>query len=311
MVAEAPAPRSAVQRGATPGVRPRRQREEELLVWPDLVFVEFIAALVFTLTFALLAILINAPLQDRANPANTPNPSKAPWYFLNLQELLIHMHPALAGVIVPTVFLVALAAVPYFDTSNEEQGRWLKTPRAWPNMLIGLAVGTIGTWALIVYDSAKHVVLYERATLQSRGFDAFPPFLADEPLRTWPEGLNWLRSARNLQTDIAWPSELTGVPLGETFVRTDLLGLPRGSIRWNVPAWIVEQAIPIGLMIGLPVLLSLVAWRTGLAKTRRDHMILLFSGWVASWLVLTIAGTYFRGAGLELLWPWDVKPAES
>ena len=312
MVADAPpTARAAAQRGAIPSARPRRQREEELLVWPDLVFVEFIAALIFTLTFVALAILINAPLQDRANPANTPNPSKAPWYFLNLQELLIHMHPALAGVIVPTLFLLVLAAVPYFDVSPEEQGRWLRTPRAWPNLIVGLIVGTVGTWALIIYDSAKHVVVYERATFDRNAFDAFPPFLADAPVRSWPESLNWLQSVRALQTDINWPDDLTGIPLGETFMRTDLLGLPRGSIKWNFPAWIVEQAIPIGLMLGLPILLSLVAWRVGLAKTRRDHMILLFSGWVAAFLVLTISGTYFRGAGLELLWAWDVKPAES
>ena len=91
----------AAAQSPTVRARSRRQREEELLVWPDLVFIEFIAALLFTLTFTALSILINAPLQDRANPATTPNPSKAPWYFLNLQELLLHMHPALAGVIVP------------------------------------------------------------------------------------------------------------------------------------------------------------------------------------------------------------------
>ena len=73
----------------------------------------------------------------------------------------------------------------------------------------------------------------------------------------------------------------------------------------------MEQAIPINLMLGLPILLSIVAWRVGLAQTRRDHMILIFSGWVGAYLVLTIAGTYFRGEGLELLFPWDVKPAES
>ena len=311
MVAEAPAPASSRQRGAMPSVRPRRQREEELLVWPDLVFVEFIAALIFTLTFVALAILINAPLQDRANPANTPNPSKAPWYFLNLQELLIHMHPALAGVIVPTVFLVLLAAIPYYDNSNEEQGRWLATPRAWPNLIVGMVVGFVGTWVLIVYDSSKHVVLYERFSVASEAFRVWPPFMAEENVRTWPETLNWLKSVRALQTDINWHNDLTGVPIGETFIRTDLLGLPRGSVRWNIPAWIVEQAIPIGIMVGLPILLSLVAWRIGLARTKRDHMILLISGWFASWLVLTIAGTYFRGAGLELLWPWDVYPAES
>jgi menaquinol-cytochrome c reductase cytochrome b/c subunit len=63
------------------------------------------------------AILINAPLAEIANPTVTPNPSKAPWYFLNLQELLLHMHPSLAGVIVPTVALVAIAAIPFIDRS--------------------------------------------------------------------------------------------------------------------------------------------------------------------------------------------------
>ena len=311
MVVEAPARGPSASRGAVPSTRPRRQREEELLVWPDLVFVEFIAALIFTITFIALAILINAPLQDRANPANTPNPSKAPWYFLNLQELLLHMHPALAGVVVPTVFLVVLAAVPFFDTSNEAQGQWLRTPRAWPNLVVGLIVGTVGTWVLIIFNSGKHVVTYERFTFDRDSFDEFPPLLASAPIREWPENLDWLRSVRAFQTEVDWPRDLETIPLGETFVRTDLLGLPRGSLEWDFPAWIVEQAIPINLMLGLPILLSVVAWRTGLAQTKRDHMILLFSGWVGAYLVLTISGTYFRGEGLELLWPWDVKPAES
>src|SRR6202163_214200 len=107
--------------------RPRRERDEEVLVWPDLVFVEFIAALLFTLALVALSFAANAPLQDHANPNHTPNPSKAPWYFLNLQELLLHMEPSLAGVIVPTVFLILLAAVPYYDRSKEGQGSWFAT----------------------------------------------------------------------------------------------------------------------------------------------------------------------------------------
>ena len=75
-------------------VRPRREREEELLVWPDLVFVEFICAVLFTLSFTAMSAVVNAPLINRANADITPNPSKAPWYFLNLQELLLHMNPA-------------------------------------------------------------------------------------------------------------------------------------------------------------------------------------------------------------------------
>ena len=111
-------------------VRPRREREEELLVWPDLVFVEFICAVLFTLSFTVMSAVVNAPLINRANADITPNPSKAPWYFLNLQELLLHMNPALAGVVVPTVFLIVLAAVPYIDRSTEGQGTWFGTLNA-------------------------------------------------------------------------------------------------------------------------------------------------------------------------------------
>ncbi len=101
--------------GRAPGAarpRPKREREEEVLVWPDLVFVEFISAVLFTITFLLLSVFINAPLLNRANPDVTPNPSKAPWYFLNLQELLLHMDKAWAGVLLPTIALGLLRRHP-------------------------------------------------------------------------------------------------------------------------------------------------------------------------------------------------------
>src|SRR5437667_6097278 len=111
--------------GRAPGAgrpRPKREREEEVLVWPYLVFVEFIAAVLFTITFVILSVLINAPLLNRANTDVTPNPSKAPWYFLNLQELLLHMDKAWAGVLLPTIALGFFAAIPYLDRSREAQG---------------------------------------------------------------------------------------------------------------------------------------------------------------------------------------------
>ncbi len=277
--------------------RARRQREEELLVWPDLVFIEFIAALLFGLTFTILGILINAPLQDRANPANTPNPSKAPWYFLNLQELLLHMHPALAGVIVPTIALIALGAIPYFDSDNDRQGEWLSTPKAWTLFWIGTIVGTVGTLLLILWDGSKHVVIWARLT----GNEA-----AD-----WPEKLNWMRSGRALQNDIAWPDWMLDIPLGSKVLRTDLIGLPAIDLDVNLPAVLIEQMIPTSMMIGLPVLLSAVLWKMGIAHTRRDHMIVQFAGFIAVFLTLTIIGTFFRGLGMELFWFWDVSPAES
>ena len=145
-------------------VRPRREREEELLVWPDLVFVEFICAVLFTFSFTIISALVNAPLINRANPDQTPNPSKAPWYFLNLQELLLHMNPALAGVVVPTVLLIVLAAVPYLDRGREGQGVWFGTPKAVAISIWSGVFALFGTVTLILLDSGKHAEWYEKIT---------------------------------------------------------------------------------------------------------------------------------------------------
>ena len=151
-IAERPAPQA--RSGGDFERRPRRERDEEVLVWPDLVFVEFICAVLFTITLTILSTAISGPLLGKANGDATPNPSKAPWYFLNLQELLLHMHPALAGVVVPTIFLIVLAAMPYFDRSNEGQGVWFGTPRAGLLTAVGATVGAVGSLLLILYDGS-------------------------------------------------------------------------------------------------------------------------------------------------------------
>ena len=97
--------------------RPTDLAEDEVMVWPSLVVVEAVCATVFLGLLTLLSIFVSAPLTEHANTNATPNPSKAPWYFLNLQELLLHMDAGLAGVIVPTLALVGIAAIPYIDRS--------------------------------------------------------------------------------------------------------------------------------------------------------------------------------------------------
>lgn len=97
--------------------RPTDLAEDEVMVWPSLVVVEAVSAVVFLGILTLLSITVNAPLLERANPNQTPNPSKAPWYFLNLQEMLLHMDAGLAGVIIPTIALGGIAAIPYLDRS--------------------------------------------------------------------------------------------------------------------------------------------------------------------------------------------------
>jgi cytochrome b6-f complex iron-sulfur subunit len=98
---------------------------------------------------------MNAPLLDQANADVTPNPSKAPWYLLNLQELLLHMNAAMAGVIVPTIWLIILGAFPYFDRDSDGQGSWFGTEGAVKLTIVSGLVGIVGTWALILWDSGK------------------------------------------------------------------------------------------------------------------------------------------------------------
>jgi hypothetical protein len=93
----------------------RAEPVDKVHVWPHLLVVEFVAALVMTAFLLLFAIFVNAPLQPIANINRTPNPSKAPWYFLGLQELLTMFHPMVAGVTIPGLGLIALILAPYSD----------------------------------------------------------------------------------------------------------------------------------------------------------------------------------------------------
>ncbi len=88
---------------------------DKVNVWPHLLVVEFAAALAMTAFLTIFSILVNAPLLQLANPNLTPNPSKAPWYFLGLQEMLTMFHPMVAGVTIPGIALGVLGAAGYID----------------------------------------------------------------------------------------------------------------------------------------------------------------------------------------------------
>ena len=96
--------------------------KDPVLVWPDLVYGEFIAMIVCTILLIVWSIVLTAPLEQPANPAVSPNPSKAPWYFLGLQEMLVYFDPWIAGVVFPTVILIGIMAIPYLDTNKKGCG---------------------------------------------------------------------------------------------------------------------------------------------------------------------------------------------
>ncbi len=95
---------------------------DKVQVWPYLVRVEFLATLLVMALLTIWSIGINAPLEEPANPSLTPNPSKAPWYFLGLQEMLVYFDPWIAGVTIPSLIIIGLSAIPYLDINPKGNG---------------------------------------------------------------------------------------------------------------------------------------------------------------------------------------------
>jgi hypothetical protein len=116
--------------------------DEKVLVWPDLVYTEMIAMIIATVVLVIWAVLLKAPLEQPATSAKAPNPSKAPWYFLGLQEMLVYFDPWMAGVVLPTFIIIGLIALPYIDFNREGNGyfSFLQRPFAVSVFLFGFVV---------------------------------------------------------------------------------------------------------------------------------------------------------------------------
>ena len=96
--------------------------EEKVHVWPYLVRLEFLCAIFVIVGLTVWSIIIDAPLEEAANPTKTPNPSKAPWYFLGLQDILVYFDPWFAGVVAPVLIIVGLMLIPYLDMNPKGNG---------------------------------------------------------------------------------------------------------------------------------------------------------------------------------------------
>ncbi len=96
--------------------------DEKVLVWPDLVYTELICMIALTALLLVWAIALRAPLEEPASSVKTPNPSKAPWYFLGLQEMLVYFDPWYAGVVLPSLVIFGLMAIPYMDFNKAGNG---------------------------------------------------------------------------------------------------------------------------------------------------------------------------------------------
>lgn len=96
--------------------------DDKVHTWPHLVRSEFLCTIFITMLLIVWSLLVDAPLEEPANPTRTPNPSKAPWYFLGLQEMLVFFDPWHAGVVLPSFIIVGLMAIPYIDINPAGNG---------------------------------------------------------------------------------------------------------------------------------------------------------------------------------------------
>jgi menaquinol-cytochrome c reductase cytochrome b/c subunit len=245
---------AAVAKREAPAPGAAEQAERLVYVWPHLVMIEFLAAMLLLLSMVIVGVILQAPLEAHANPDRTPNPSKAPWYFLNLQELLLHMHPALAGVLIPGfVLFVAIPLIPYFDRSTADVGKWFGTPKA----------------KKICTFTAIYTFVVEVAEI-------------------------WFDAEVGVKPMMTALADLTHQPL-----LADLNPFGIGAL--SLPNVIVPMLFIIVPTIVLILLLNWLYQPDGV----RDYMFALFTGFVVSYVLLTVVGSFFRGQGMHLYLPWD------
>ncbi len=128
--------------------RIRVKPEDKVHVWPNLIRLEFLAIILVMIILTVWSITIDAPLEGPANPTRTPNPSKAPWYFLGLQEMLVYFDPWIAGVVLPVLIVIGLILIPYLDVNPKGNGYYSFKDRKFA--IITFCFGFILLWVLLI-----------------------------------------------------------------------------------------------------------------------------------------------------------------
>jgi len=221
-------------------VMPRRHgvvppdRPEKVLSLPNLFLKELAVGLILIALVVVLATAFPPSLGAPANAGMSPNPAKAPWYFVGFQELLLHFHPVLATTVIPLLALLGLALLPYLPYTGDPQGVW-GASESGRRMAVAAALGAV------------------------------------------------------LLT-VAW-------------ILVDDLLLRHGSWLPGLPPIVGQGLLPAAVLLGLAAGFVLLL-RRRLSGTLVETVQAAFVFTATAYLVLTIAGQWFRGAGMALIWPW-------
>jgi len=146
------------------------QGKDRIYTWPYLARNEFLCAILIMVVLTVWSVALNAPLELPANPTKTPNPSKAPWYFLGLQEMLVYFDPWIAGVIFPTLIIVGLMAIPYLDKNPKGNGYY-----TWQQRKFAITMFMFGFFFLWVS------LIFVGTFLRGPGWNFFAPWEVWDP----------------------------------------------------------------------------------------------------------------------------------
>ena len=152
------------------------EREPKVMSYPHLLVREAIVFEVLIIAMVLVALFWDAPLEQLANPLLTPNPAKAPWYFLGLQELLHFFPPFVAGILIPTLVVIALIVIPYFNVNVEAKPLWSEQAPKRFGIIIGAVIAllvvlaVVDAWTIIV-PTALVAGLLRRRIFQKQAQD--------------------------------------------------------------------------------------------------------------------------------------------
>lgn len=165
--------------------------EEQVQTYPEVLIRALLAVELLAIVLVLMSLFFNAPLEGLADPTVTPNPAKAPWYFLGLQEMLHYFPPVVAGVLIPGMLVVALVVIPYFDINIEAGGFFLKNRRRHLNLFYVVAAALSIFLAFFEVYVALVPTLIIAGLMLLAAFSSpqsphrFRRFLASKPISWW------------------------------------------------------------------------------------------------------------------------------
>jgi hypothetical protein len=169
----------------------RVKDEERVMTYPEVFFRAAVAIEVLAIALVVTSLLWDAPLEGLADPMHTPNPAKAPWYFLGLQELLHYFPPVVAGVLIPTLVIIALIVIPYFNINVEAEGLWLrdkaKRLRIFSVVAVVLCIflAIFDVWVALVPTIIVAAFMLLAAQTNPQTAQGFCSWLVRKPLSFW------------------------------------------------------------------------------------------------------------------------------